>query len=466
MSLRLACARLLLLVGGLALSGCGAERRPNLVLVTLDTTRPDHLGPYGYAGASTPNLDAFAERAELYERAYSTSSWTLPSHASLLTGLLPRQHGAQTAAGRPDAVLSYGVRPLAEEFTTLAERLAAAGYRTGAVVGGPALRRELGLAQGFELYDDSLSGLEEYTGKRAQRVASRAIAWLREVGDEPYFLFVNFFDPHAPYRPPAPFDRGLPEIEDSGLGPALLAQLEAGAAPRRPGELEPPSREALAAMRAGYDAEIAYMDRHLGRLLDAILSGPAGDSSWIAITSDHGESFGEHYFVSHGAHLYEDNVWVPLLIRRPGDARAGRRIEEPVQNLALFALLLNAARAPGSGDGALRLQTPDLGILTEVRRSDLNVRLLGPILDRDLRALLVPPHKLIQSSDGAVELYDLEADPEELSGLATRAPERVAQLREQLEAVEAAHPALFDPGERARLSDETRDALRALGYLE
>ena len=132
-------AAVFLLTGGAA---CSPERlAPNIVLVTLDTTRPDHLGPYGYALARTPNLDRFAQGATLYERAYATSSWTLASHASIFTGLLPRQHGAQSVPRAPNQVLGYGVRPLSPPFVTLAELLSQAGYRTGAVVAGPALRR-------------------------------------------------------------------------------------------------------------------------------------------------------------------------------------------------------------------------------------------------------------------------------------------------------------------------------------
>jgi len=147
------------LLSALVFAGCGQpDRPPNVVLITLDTTRADHLSLYGYAGDTSPNLDRFALDSVVYEHAYATSSWTLASHASLFTGLLPMQHGAQSVPEGPNRVLGYGVRPLAAEFSTLAERLGEAGFRRAAIVAGPALRSELGVAQGFETYLLDLPG--------------------------------------------------------------------------------------------------------------------------------------------------------------------------------------------------------------------------------------------------------------------------------------------------------------------
>jgi arylsulfatase A-like enzyme len=446
-------------------SGCGPAAPPNLVLITLDTTRADRLGPYGFPDARTPTLDAFAQEAVVYERAYATSSWTLPSHASIFTGLLPRQHGAQASAAGPSALLGYGVRALAEDFTTLAEELRRAGYRTGAVVGGPALRRELGLAQGFELYLDALDGpLEKLVGKRGNAVADRSIALVERFGRDPYFLFVNFYDPHAPYRPPPPHERGLPEVDQAPLVSAIIAHFEAGATAGVPTRLGADHDPDLAAMLAGYDAEIAYMDAQLGRLLDALRRGPGWDHSLVAITADHGESFGEHFYISHGAHLYEDNVRVPLIVRYPGAAGAGTRVADPVGNRALFATLLDAAGVPADPD-ARRLDSGSAPIVTEVRRSDANVRMFGPHFDRDLRAVYAPPFKLIEDTAGRVELFRVDSDPQELDDLAGEDPERVAALRDELGRIEEAHPPLYDRDARAELREDTEDALRALGYL-
>jgi arylsulfatase A-like enzyme len=452
----------------LAPLACTQPQTPRVVLITLDTTRVDHLGAYGYTAARTPNLDRFAAGAILYEHAYATSSWTLPSHASILTGLLPMQHGAQTAPGSPVGHLDYGVRPLAERFTTLAERFREAGYRTGAVVGGPALGRELGVAQGFEIYVDDLSGPKEIlVGKRADEVADHAIAMVERFGSEPFFLFVNFFDPHAPYRPPPPDDRGLPDVKDSPLPRVLMTRLLAGDPAWPVSDFTDRERRAIADLIAGYDAEIAYMDRHLGRLLDAIAAAPRAAETLVAVTSDHGDSFGEHNYLSHGAHLYEHNIRVPLILRLPGGERAGSRVAAPVQNHRLFATLLRAAGLEVPDEiAALDLTDRETPIVTEVRRSDLNIRLFGPYFDRDLRAIYDPPYKLITSSTGAVELFDLAKAQGEYENLVDRRPDVSESLRARLERVTEARPPLYDADERATLTPETEEALRALGYLE
>ena len=459
--------RLTLACGLGLLLGCGADGAPpDLVLVTLDTTRADHLGPYGYEASKTPVLDAFAESAVVYERAYASSSWTLPSHASLFTGLLPMQHGAQATAEGVVDKLGYRVRPLAEHFRTLAELLSGAGYRTVGIVAGPALGRELGVAQGFDAYEDRLSGKgETLTGRRAQDVADLAVAAVAAAGAKPLFLFVNFFDPHAPYRPPPPHDRGLPDPENPEIGRAMVTRLEAGAPTDGADVLPEWERDALAAMREGYDAEISYLDLHLGRLLDALEQ--RGRPALIAVTSDHGESFGEHHFLSHGAHLYEDNVRVPLLVQWPDRRGAGSREAAPVQNHRLFPTLLAAAGVEVPTGIATRPLGGDAApVVIEVRRSDANVRLFGDFFDRDLRAIRDEGYKLIESSRGDVWLFDLEADPGEGSDLAAAEPERVAGLAGRLARIAESLPPLYDPEARAELSPETEEALRALGYLE
>ena len=447
------------LVALLALA-CDRAERPNLLLVTLDTTRADRLGPYGFDGANTPNLDDFARNALVYDRAVSTSSWTLPSHASIFTGLLPMQHGAQTAPEGGAKTLGYSVRPLGDSLVTLAERLTQAGYRTSAVVAGPALSRDLGVAQGFAHYDDALDGPgERLHGRRANLVADRAIEQVEAFGDEPWFLFVNFFDPHAPYEPPPPHDAGRPAPDSGPLTLAMAGRLGA-VDPTAP---EPWEAEALAHLLAGYDAEIAYMDLHLGRLLRAVEADTGGPGTWIAITADHGESFGEHGYLSHGAHLYDDNLHVPLLVHAPG--RPAARVPSPVSTRALFAEVLVAAGIEPPAT-APRLTHPPEWILSEVGPSDANVRLFGRWFDRRLHALEVPPYKLIQSSRDTPELYDLAQDPKEARDLAAIEPELVGQLQQRLAEVHETHAPLFDEAARADLSEETREALRELGYLE
>ncbi|MDE0884869.1 MAG: sulfatase [Myxococcota bacterium] len=464
---------LVFLLAALGLACQEPRQPPNFILITLDTTRPDHLGPYGYAGADTPNLDRFAQRAQVYERAYATSSWTLASHASILTGLLPRQHGAQSMPTGANRSLGYGVRPLADSFLTLAEILSAAGYRTGAVVAGPALRGELGTAQGFEIYHDELDGNDRrFHGKRAEETTDLALEIIRQFGAEPFFLFVNYFDAHAPYAPPEGFSKppaASPEREDENGTPVVvrfIERLSAGTPARPVGELPPDERAQLETALAGYDAEITYLDHHLGRLLDAIDRLPAAEESWIFVTGDHGESFGEHYFLSHGAHLYEDNVRVPLLVRAPG-SRALVRLDKPVQNHALFGTILQAAGLarpdwaeplPAEGEG--------MEVVLEVHRSDSNIKIGGEFFDRDLFALIDDSAKLIRSSRGPTELFDLEADPEELDNLKTSRPDLRVLLEARLDELHGERPPLYPEPGNLELRKETEDSLRAMGYIE
>ncbi len=467
---------------GLVSQGCTQEDPPpNFVLITLDTTRPDHLGPYGYERAHTPNLDLFAESARIYERAYSTSSWTLASHASMLTGLLPREHGAQSMPKGSSRVLDYGVRPLSDSFRTLAEILLEAGYRTGAVVAGPALGRDLGTAQGFEFYEDEIDGpLKRWTGKRADETTDLALGILKQFGQMPFFLFINYFDPHAPYAPPADFEwpdtlppakneQATPAQEGAEPTPLIVRYIEklnqgTKSSPRaaRPADELAEIENSL----AGYDAEIAYLDLHLGRLLEAIKDLPNAENTWVIITSDHGESFGEHYFLSHGAHLYEDNVRVPLLVRSPG-MKTESRISQPVQNHALFGSILDAAALPRP-DWASLLPEEDeeREIMLEVRRSDANIRIGGEFFNRDLYSLVAPPFKLIRSSRQEVELFDLSQDPEELKNLYDTEPKRAAQLDTRLSTLLSERPPLYPEPENLELSKETQEALRAMGYIE
>ncbi|HVN38480.1 MAG TPA: sulfatase-like hydrolase/transferase, partial [Myxococcota bacterium] len=311
----------------------------------------------------------------------------------------------------------------------------------------------------FEHYGDALHGVELYTGRRAANVVNEAIEQIQAFGASPWFLFVNLFDPHAPYDPPAPYDAGLEPVDEGRLQRAQMARLTAGLPPAP----EPWEVEAEKALLARYDAEIAYMDAELARLLAAVAAAPSRDRTLIAITADHGESFGEHDYFSHGAHLYEDNVRVPLILRLPNGAGADTRVATPVPNHALFAELLRAAELPvPTGAPTLDGRAP---ILTEVGASDANVRLFGSFFDRNLRALYAFPFKWIESSRGDVELYDLSADPQERQNLAGKDSQRAAAMHEELERRVAALPPLYEEGARAEVSDETKRSLHALGYL-
>ncbi|MEN8184047.1 MAG: sulfatase, partial [Myxococcota bacterium] len=281
---------LMLSLGVLCLvGGCGSEaprERPNVLLITLDTTRRDRLGLYGYERPTSPHLDELASHATVFENAYSTSSWTLPAHASLFTGRYPTSHGMRhdpegslILADAIDAPEGIRARSLDAEARTLAEILGDAGYQTGAVVAGPWLIGSFGLARGFEHYDDK--GVA--AGRRAADVTTSALRWLDDV-PEPFLLFLNYFDPHLPYAPPPAYRRSfLPSdvsvnLRSSAQAPSL------------------------------YDAEILYMDEQLGKLFRSLRERGLYDRTLIVVTADHGELLGDR-----GEWGHERYLWEPLL---------------------------------------------------------------------------------------------------------------------------------------------------------
>ncbi|HMB55487.1 MAG TPA: sulfatase, partial [Thermoanaerobaculia bacterium] len=252
----------------------------SVLLITLDTTRADRLGAYGSSSARTPTLDNLAAAGTLFENAYAVAPLTLPAHASMLTGAYPPEHG----------VRNNGIHALAEEWTTLPEILAADGVRTAAVVAATVLDRRYGLAQGFEHYDDELRAERTSAAavdRPAGAVTDAARRWLDGVGsDERFFLWVHYFDPHAPYAPPEGYrDLGEP-----------------------------------------YDGEIAYMDAEIGRLLEH--RRLAGDERLtVIVVGDHGESLGEHGELTHGMLVYDSTLRIPWIVHSTADAAGERRAD-------------------------------------------------------------------------------------------------------------------------------------------
>lgn len=433
-----------LLAALLAPTGCErstAPERPNVLLVTLDTTRADHLGLYGYARPTSPHLDALAREAVVFERAYSTSSWTLPAHASLFTGRFPSSHGARhdpegalVLADAIDAPPDIRARGLGAAETTLAEVLSGQGYRTGAVVAGPWLLREFGLGRGFAHYDDA--EIHEPGGRRARQVSEAATRWL-EATPEPFFLFLNYFDPHAPYAPPAPWLRSfLPPGEEPNLRSARQAP-------------------------ALYDAEILYMDSELGRLFRELRERGLWERTLIVVTSDHGELLGERGEWGHERFLWEPLVRVPLLVKPAGARQPGRRERDPVSVVDVMPLVLRAAGLPVpeavQGEAPPARRRP---ILAEV----------NPMSARTdtgrWRARWEGPLKLLENSLGGRWLFDVERDPDESDDLAPRQPERAARAEQALEREFAALPPAAAEAPAVQIDPDTLEALRRLGYLD
>jgi len=440
-----ACTRVLLLAAGCL--ACG--RFPldaNLLIITLDTTRPDHLGCYGHPRDTSPQIDRVAADAVVYTRAFSTSSWTLPAHASLFTGEFPWSHGARIDPDGPvslaDAIQGgaklhrYRASGLAPGEITLAEILAAHGFTTGAVVAGPWMKRIFGLDRGFQQYDDG--GIDTLHGRRASDVTDAALAWLDRHEGERFFLFLNYYDPHAPYRDPEGYGIGF-------LPPQARASTQ---------RIKPTT----SAIGALYDGEIRYMDDHVGRLVEGLRRRGLYDDAWIIITSDHGELLNEHEQIGHGVTLYQQEIRIPLIVKFP--AQIGLRGDDsaPIQLTDVFVMVLEGLRIslpPGP-----RARDATRPVFAEVYPQEWRSR------GGDWRVLLDGDLKLHWSSRGRHQLFDLAADPGEHSNLAPSRPQQVRAMESALEGFLAELPPPARRGPPQQLDPETQEALRNLGYLD
>ncbi len=399
-----------------------SPQSPSLVLLTLDTTRSDYLGAYGAAGARTPVLDALAARGVRFARAVAPSPLTLPSHASLLTGLDPPAHG----------VRDNGTVALPEGVPTLATVLSARGYTTGAFVASRVLDRRFGLGRGFDIYDDRMSaerlGQYGYPERDAAAVTTAAIDWLSGLPEgKPYFLWVHYYDPHAPYSPPAPW-RGATATSATATS---------------------------ATATSAYADEIAYMDHEIGRLLAAL---PAG-APLVAAVGDHGEMLGEHGEPGHGIFLYRAALEVPLIIAGPR-VPVGRVIGGTVVARYLGATLLHllgAHEETRTWGGRLSFSsTPVPKPIYSEARMPASAYGWAP-----LKSITVDRWRLVVAP--RPELYDFVADPGEQRN---RYADRRDEVR-SLEAVLEVQERRFKRHEAQKVPvDSKLEAdLRSLGYL-
>ena len=402
-------------------SSDGPHGGPNVLLVTLDTTRADALSCYGRQRGTTPNLDALAAEGERFTQAYTSAPLTLPAHASMLTGLYPLRHG----------VRENGLWPLSDEADTLAERAREAGYDTAAFLAAVVLDERFGLDQGFAHFDtprrSATQDTSHYTERDAASVVDAALAWFDRRQDErPFFTWVHVFDPHAPYAPPEAFRQGV---------------------------LEP----------YPYLGELAYVDAELGRLFDTLRARELFDDTVVLVVGDHGEAFGEHGEVSHGPFCYESTLRVPFLLRDPRSTRRG--VSEALVSVVDVHPTLLAAMgltpAPGI-DGI------DLG-RTEARRratdgvyfeSYAGYLSLGwsPLAGwRDASG------KYLHSSDP--QLFDVVRDPEESRNLLAAGDSSADPKPYRLALAELAEaPRLARGSDAAPLDPALLDSLRGLGY--
>ncbi len=402
-----------LVLAGFGAAGCsraGGVKSPGapVILISIDTVRSDHLPAYGYRGIETPAVDAFARDAVLYERAFSHYPLTFPSHASILTGLLPPQHGVRDNKGYV----------LGDDQTTLAERLRAAGYRTAGIVSSMVLGRQTGIGQGFEEFDDQMeTGTRKFPQRRGADSIAIAEAWLDRLpqGQTP-FLFLHLFEPHTPYEAPEPY---------------------------------------ASRYKDAYDAEIAWSDHLLGGFLDHVKARGLYEPSLIVLLSDHGEGRGDHAELEHGLLLYRESLQVPLLVKLPGRKRGGERIKEPVGLVDVVPTILALLKLDRSGLPGVALfesggRSADRPLYAETffGLSQYGWSELQSVVAGDLHYVQAP----------RPELYDLAADPAEVRNLL---PGRAVP-----EGMRAAIAALGRGKESTReVPREEAEQLAALGYV-
>jgi arylsulfatase A-like enzyme len=489
-------AAVLLLAGGVALSSRGlpalpeastppGNGRPNIVLVVLDTVRADHLSLYGYSRPTTPFLESLSRQATVYVKAVATSNFTLPSHASIFTGLYPRSHGAIIfPPGTPN------FHPLERKFETLAEILRSQGYRTVAVSANSVfVNPDYGLAQGFELFSnlrpvrflsvwrrDALRFLlrrllnifistqridEAYRDGASITNDALALFARAAASGRPVFLFLNYMDAHEPYVVPPPYDTAF-----AGRNPRLNYD-DYGRMVR---EVVGRRREVTENERnhfvSQYDGAIAFLDRQLERLVDGLRSAGLWDNTMFIVTSDHGEAFGEHQFVGHSVSLYQDHLSIPLLIRYPG-LQSSQTVRSPVSLVDLMPTILDVAGIPApqplQGRSLLRAEELDGSLAFAESNADPEVVRLRPRCPPTQTAVISGDKKLIVSAGLGEELYDLSRDPGETANLVSVEPEAAEALRRSLNAWVEKTPLRVD--HLKRTDPKALERLRQFGYI-
>mgnify|MGYP002381296395 CR=1 FL=1 len=395
----------------------------NVVVVTVDTLRPDHLGCYGYSKIETPAMDGIAQRGVLFENAAAQTPLTPPSHASIFTGQNPNVHNVRNTGG---FILQSSAHPLAR---ILQEQ----GWDTAAFVGSAVLKKIFGFNNGFAFYDDEMpvpgkrTDFREDPERKASVVVDRAIAWLDgRTSDKPFFLWTHIYDPHIPYTPPAEF-----------------AQKYAG----RP-----------------YDGEIAYADQQLGRLFEAVARKSPAEKTIIAVLSDHGESLGEHGEHTHGVFLYDSTMRIAFMMSGPG-IPAGAHVKQQARSIDFLPTLLDlmGGRAPANVQG--RSLAPAFAakpVETDIAYGES----LYPKMNMnwsELRSIRTNRWKYIRAPKP--ELYDLTTDPGETKNIIGEHAPEAQKFEAHLKSLISTDGSGKERVNTALVDERVMDQLKSLGYL-
>jgi len=442
------------------------REKPNVLWIVMDTVRADHLSCYSHHRNTTPNIDRIASEGALFQKAFATAPWTQPSHASMFTGMFPAKHGVDSEHGRLDG-----------RFRTIAEVLRSHGYQAFAYTNNVTVDPEM--AQGFDIYERLNRGLSETPERRRNPKASLGLAdflkindarryaqnlllmddgayrtnqvvkrWIADAhqAETPFFVFINYMEPHRPYkRLPAPYatlyqDENVNLADVQKLASGILKNPTAYIARRTQ-----VSDEDFRILRDLYDGEISYLDFRMGQLFDYLKELEVLDNTVLIITSDHGENFGEHGLMGHSLCVYDTLLHVPLVVRFPASFEAGARVDEQVQLTDIFPTILDITGIEWEG----RKDLQGHSLLKDRRQSDSrftiaehgiwlkvldtlkrkNPKFDASIYARRLKAVRTEQFKYVWASDGRDELYDIYRDPKELNNLIETQPEKARELK-------------------------------------
>ena len=460
--------------------------KPNVLLLTLDTVRADHVSLYGYKRNTTPYLSDLARAATVFAHATAAGDMTITSHAAILTGTYASWNGA-----RPHQTASGSGVPISDKYPTLAEILSAQGYSTAAVVANSGfLTREWGFDRGFQFFDARgavrmMPPRKEYLLRygarqvlhhvidttefdmmflRAGEINREAYRFLDRArgSGHPFFLFLNYMDAHSPYAPPAQFDELYPSERDLSIPDAryglLFDQLVEGR-----GQMSQEEREHYVSQ---YDGGIAYMDAEIGKLIAGLKQRGLYDNTLLIIVSDHGEAFGERNLVGHGLSVNEDQVYVPMIVKYP---RSDQRqwVEERVGHTDILPTVMEVtgiAPPPFLQGFSLRKGTGNANrkLISESFPGS-GLTSLNAKFNRTERAIYSENFKYIDSTAGKHELYDISADPREIHNLCSIESGRCSGMQRDLEEWENAAPKTVTHGKA--LDPQTLERLRSLGYV-
>jgi len=458
--------------------------KPNIIWIVLDTARRDRLSVYGYQRQTTPNLEAFAKEAVVFNRAISAAPWTVPSHASMFTGMYPSKHGAYHSGNK------Y-CDPLSGANLTIAEILSAVGYNTvGIAANNAGLSIGFGLHQGFEMYFEAMpasrsllwgklieslpddfrnNDLRHNELRLSAELNQMVDRWLDEHSANPFFLFINYMEPHGGYgHIPQPYDtlfgfrRELHDQLFADFDPVKVVKKEVAVTPAQHRFFD-----------AYTDRKLVYLDHYIGKFFDDLKARQLYDESMIIVVSDHGNLDGEHFSFGHNTELYNILINVPLLIKYPKSMQRTGVVERYVSTIDLMPEVLTICGFPVPEEVQGRpLDEVNHEILAELfeQKNNAHAKLYPERYYRDLKAIYsndAENLKYIQSSNGNSELYDLNTDPEEMNNIIAQRPDAAAALDARLEKwLNSFEPVQGDEKSEITDTEKLMNRLRALGYVK